>query len=130
MLIKRIVSELIDLFVMLISIAAGAKLSQIVIDRYGRYIPDGALFFFGLFILAIPILLQCLFWRRGKSVGKTYMGLLVVDEETQIVASLSQMVVREIFAKWLSLYIVCIPLFLQKKGIHEVASKTNVISRR
>lgn len=130
MLIKRVVSEFIDLFAMLICVALGALLTYLILGRYGQYIPDGALPIFGLFIIALPILLQCLFWKEGRSIGKTYMGLKVVNEETGRTASLSQMVVREIFSKWLSLYSVCLPLFMQKKGVHEIASKTVVISKR
>jgi len=124
MLTKRIMAEIIDIFVFIISLALALKGIEIIIENIE--LPNKLLYVLGIIALSVPILLQCLFWKLGKSIGKTYVGLLVIDNETQQPANFTHMFIREVFSKWLSLYIVCIPVLFGNKGIHELTSNTTI----
>ncbi|TCK87986.1 RDD family protein [Natranaerovirga hydrolytica] len=129
MLVKRIVSELIDIIIMFAAVV-GVLYGLANLEFLGSFesglLNTLALVSTLIMCIAVPILLQSLFWQEGRSIGKNYVGLVVVDSLTKEKVGFSTMLVREAFSKWLSLWIMCIPIFFGKRGVHENATQTEV----
>ncbi|TCT13838.1 RDD family protein [Natranaerovirga pectinivora] len=129
MLVKRIVAELMDiviLFLLLMGILYGIATIEFLGSFEYSILNTLALFSVVIICVSAPILLQYLFWKEGRSIGKTYVGLVVIDLQTNKPAGFSTMLVRETFSKWISCWVMCIPVFFGKKGVHESATRTEV----
>jgi uncharacterized RDD family membrane protein YckC len=120
------VAELIDIVVLISSWALSLVITTPLLKYYEGNFQYVGVAIVVLAFIAAPILVQYLFWKDGRSIGKVYIGFVVVHEDTQDKVDFSIMLIREAFSKWLSLWIVCIPVFIGKKGIHELATKTEL----
>lgn len=118
---------MIDLFVIIVTMAFAGKSVDLIVAWADIELPGVVLVSLGILILATPILLQSPFWIHGRSIGKTFMGLSVVDETTDEPVGYACMISREVLSKWLSLYIVSMPLIWKHTGIHERVTNTKVI---
>jgi hypothetical protein len=62
----------------------------------------------------------------GSTIGKTMTFCVVVNSQSEKLGYF-EMLLREFFSKIFSCYIVCIPVFFGKPGIHEKATDSHVI---
>ncbi|MCL1996802.1 MAG: RDD family protein [Defluviitaleaceae bacterium] len=76
--------------------------------------------------IAVPSLLQYPFMKVGQTIGKAFFGLHIVS--TNEGRAITPFVVfhREVIAKVMSCYLICIPVLFGKIGPHEVMTETRV----
>jgi len=126
MLIRRIVANIIDLFILISSIALGVYLAAQVADMFEEP-------FFLLtvsmvcIIILVPIGLQSLFWLDSTTIGKMLVFIKVVKNENGENLDYFQMLVRDFFLKILSANLVTLPAFIGKPGIHDIIVDSKVI---
>jgi len=124
MFIRRVVANLIDLFILIFSTALGIYLSSLLSNLFEE------LFFLLIvslvcIIVLIPIAIQSIFWMEGTTIGKMMTFCQVVDENNKKLDYFA-MFTREYLSKVLSCYLVCLPVLAGKPGIHEIVSYSHV----
>lgn len=125
MIVRRIVANIIDLFVLIASIAIGVYLGAMVMDMFEEP-------FFLLtvsvvcIIILVPIALQSLFWLEGTTIGKMFVFIKVVNQETGEKLDYFQMLVRDL-SKILSVNLTTLPVFVGKVAVHDVILNSKVI---
>jgi len=126
MLIRRIVANIIDLFVLIGSIALGVFLGAQVADLF-----EEPFFLLTLstvcIIILVPIGLQSLFWLESTTIGKMMVFIKVVKKENGENLDYFQMLTRDFFLKILSANLVTLPVFLGKPGVHDIIVDSEVI---
>ncbi|MCL1990833.1 MAG: RDD family protein [Defluviitaleaceae bacterium] len=126
MLMRRMVANIIDLIVLIGSLALGVYLAGQVTDLFEEP-------FFLLtvsmvcLIILVPIGLQSLFWLESTTIGKTLVFIKVVRNEDGAHLDYFQMFVRDFLLKILSANLVTLPIFLGKSGIHDIIVDGKVI---
>ena len=125
MLIRRIVANIIDLFVLIGSIALGVFLGAQVADLF-----EEPFFLLTLstvcIIILVPIGLQSLFWLESTTIGKMMVFIKVVRKENGENLDYFQMLTRDFLLKILSANLVTLPVFLGKPGIHDIIVDSEV----
>lgn len=124
MLLRRIVAEIIDIFVLIGGTALGIFLAGQLNGMFEEPFTLLTLSEMCLIVL-IPIALQSLFWLEHTTIGKTMVFCEVVacdDSELNYFA----MFTREYVSKIFSCYLVCMPLFVNKPGLHEIITNSKV----
>jgi len=127
MILRRIIANIIDITVLLASIAGGAYLAA-GLNRLFDETFMVLLISQVCIIILVPILLQSPFWMVSSTIGKTFTFCMVVDEDGKKLGYF-EMLVREFLSKVLSCYLVCLPVFFGKPGIHEKATNSHVIRK-
>lgn len=126
MLIRRIVANVIDLIVLMGSVALGAYLGAQLMDLF-----EEPFFLLTLsvvcIIILVPVALQSLFWLESTTIGKMMVFIKVVNKETGENLDYFQMMVRDFFLKVLSANLVTLPIFVGKAGVHDVILDSKVI---
>jgi len=82
----------------------------------------------GVFVV-VPVLtfaVQYPFMAVGQTIGKALFGLRIVSTNKRRPVSVSVIVQRELFAKVMSCYLLCLPVFYGRVGKHEEATETAV----
>lgn len=126
MLVRRIVANVIDLFVLIASVALGVYFAGLVADMFEEP-------FFLLtvsmvcIIILVPIGLQSLFWLESTTIGKMMVFIKVVNNENGENLDYFQMFVRDFLLKILSANLVTLPVFFGKPGVHEIILDSKVI---
>lgn len=126
MLVRRIIANIIDLFVLIGSIALGVYFAGQVADMFEEP-------FFLLtvsmvcMIILIPIALQSLFWLESTTIGKMMVFIKVVKKEDGENLDYFQMFVRDFLLKILSANLVTLPVFIGKPGVHDVILDSKII---
>jgi len=83
---------------------------------------------FGLVaICSITFILQYPFLRINQTIGKAFMGLRIVSTNDRRPLTMGIIVQREIFAKALTCYFMCLPVLIGKEGQHDVVCETKVV---
>ena len=125
MLIRRLVANFIDLFVLLGGTVGGIYVGGVMNGWF-----EEPFFLLTLsqvcLIILVPILFQTPFWLESKTIGKTMTYLKVVNEKNSENLDYFSMFTREYLAKVLSCYFVCIPLLFGKRGVHEIITYSHV----
>jgi len=62
-----------------------------------------------------------------QTIGKAFFRLKIISTNEQRPLTVSIIVQREIFAKVMSLYLLCLPVLFNKTGKHDEACETGVI---
>ena len=126
MIVRRIIANLIDLIVLIGSLALGVYLAGQVAGLFEEP-------FFLLtvsmicIIILVPIGLQSLFWLDSTTIGKMFVFIKVVSSETEENLSYTHMFVREFLLKILSANIMTLPVFVGKPAIHDIIVESKVI---
>lgn len=126
MLIRRIIATIIDLIVLIGSLALGVYLAGQVADMFEEP-------FFLLtvsmvcLIILVPIGLQSLFWLESTTIGKMMVFIKVVKNEGGENLDYFQMFVRDFLLKILSANLVTLPVFVGKPGVHDVILDSKII---
>ena len=126
MVIRRIVANIIDLIVLIGSIALGIYLAGQVAELF-----EEPFFLLTLsmicIIILVPIGLQSLFWLESTTIGKMMLFMKVVKKEDGENLDYFQMFVRDFLLKILSANLVTLPIFLGRPGIHDIIVDSEVI---
>lgn len=126
MIIRRIVANFIDLFVLIAAIALGTYLAGLVSDLF-----EESFFLLTLsmvcIIILVPIGLQSLFWLESTTIGKSFVFIKVVNRATEEDLDYFQMFTRDFLLKILSANIVTLPVFIGKPGVHDVIVDSKVM---
>lgn len=80
--------------------------------------------------IAAPLALQYPFMRVNQTIGKAFFGLRIVSTNPNRDLTPSIIFQREIFAKVMSVYLMCLPVLAGQEGGHEKATETKVVSTR
>ena len=126
MLVRRIVANIIDLIVLIASIAIGVYLGGQVMDMFEE---PFALLTISMvcIIILVPIALQSLFWLDSTTIGKMLVYIKVVNQETGENLDYFQMMTRDFLLKVLSANLVTLPVFVGKAAVHDVIVNSKVI---
>ena len=123
-LLRRIVAEIIDLFVLIAGTAIGVFLAG---QLNGMFEESFTLLTWSeiCIIVLIPIALQSLFWLEHTTIGKTMVFCEIVSEDQSEVTYWA-MLTREYVSKIFSCYLGCLPILIGKKGLHEIVTNSKV----
>jgi len=128
MIIRRIVANIIDLIVLIGSLALGVYLAGQVAEMF-----EEPFFILTIsmvcIIILVPIGLQSLFWLESTTIGKTMVFIKVVKNENGENLDYFQMFVRDFLLKILSANLVTLPAFIGKPGIHEIIVDSKIINK-
>ena len=126
LLVRRIVANIIDLIVLIASIAIGVYLGGQVMDMFEE---PFALLTISMvcIIILVPIALQSLFWLDSTTIGKMLVYIKVVNQETGENLDYFQMMTRDFLLKVLSANLVTLPVFVGKAAVHDVIVNSKVI---
>ena len=122
------VANVIDLFVLMGSVALGTYLAGLVTDLFEEP-------FFLLtvsmvcLIILVPIGLQSLFWLESTTIGKMMVFLQVVKNEDGEPLDYFQMLMRDFLLKILSANLVTLPVFMARPGIHDIIVDSKVMMK-
>ena len=124
--IKRILANLIDLFVFF-GIIVGFFVFVIPF-----FFPGGEMHIVWagvVFVLVVGLTfgLQYPFLRNNQTLGKAFFRLKIVSTNDQRPLTVGIIVQRELFAKILSCYLMCLPSLVNKLGKHDESCETDVV---
>ena len=126
MIIRRIAANIIDLIVLIGSVAVGVYLGAQLMDMF-----EEPFFLLTLsmvcIIILVPIALQSLFWLDSTTIGKMLLFIKVVNKETGENLDYFQMFTRDFLLKVLSANLVTLPVFVGKASVHDVIVNSKVI---
>ena len=128
-LLKRLIANFVDVFVFV----AIVVLFMVVVLPF--FLVDGDEGVFGLvvaggglvLICGLVFLVQYPFLRINQTIGKAFVGLRIVSTNDRRPLTIQIILQREIFAKVLTCYFMCIPVLFGKEGQHDVACETEVV---
>jgi len=84
----------------------------------------------GCILIFIGVLYFCMqypFMKVNQTIGKAFFGLRIQTTNPSRPMTVSVIVQREIFAKVMSCYSLCIPVLFGSEGKHDEACETEVI---
>jgi len=128
MIIRRLLANLIDIFVFIAAIvAAMLYVLPFLMNLFGMEENNIALAL-GILVLVIAVvcLLQYPFVVNHQTIGKAFFGLRVVTTNISRPLTASIVVQREIFAKVMTCYFMCVPVFFGREGFHEISTETAI----
>ena len=78
-------------------------------------------------VLVANTLLQYPFLVVFQTIGKALFGLKIISTNDRRPLTVGIVVQRELFAKVMTMYLMCLPVLLGKIGQHEIATETKVV---
>jgi uncharacterized RDD family membrane protein YckC len=85
----------------------------------------------GIFVLicifSLVFLLQLPFMLVNQTIGKGLLGLRIVSTNPGRPLTVGIIFQRELFAKAMTCYFMCVPVFFGKQGQHDIACETEVV---
>ena len=126
MLFRRILANVIDLVVLIGSVALGTYLAGLVANLFEEPFFLLTLSMVCLIVL-VPIGLQSLFWLESTTIGKSFAFIKVVNQTTGEDLDYFQMFTRDFLLKILSANFVTLPIFVGKPGVHDVIVDSKVV---
>ncbi|MCL2399382.1 MAG: RDD family protein [Defluviitaleaceae bacterium] len=78
-------------------------------------------------IITLNFAIQYLFLQTHQTIGKAFFGLKIVSTNAQRPLTVSIVLQREILAKAMTCYLMCIPVLFGREGKHDEACETKVI---
>lgn len=124
MILKRLLANFIDVFVFLASVVAHYVFILPFFDAVNEWV------FAAVALVAVIVfntILQYPFLKVNQTIGKAFFRLKVISTNPHRPLSVSIMVQREVFAKAFTCYFMCLPVFFNAKGQHDVACETEVV---
>jgi len=127
--IKRLLANVVDIFVFLAIVTAHFVfiLPFALPDSHqdGISLPIAA----GIMVLVIlfTFVVQSPFLKTHQTIGKAFFRLKIITENDRRPLTISIIIQREVFAKVMSCYSLCIPVLFGRKGRHDIACETNVV---
>ena len=129
MIIRRIVANLIDFIILIMSSAAGvygAALISGMFHETSRALDTLILISQICVIVLIPILIQSLFWIESTTIGKMLVFTEVRNTAGEKLDGYT-MFAREYLSKVLTCYIGCLPIIFRKPAIYETATNSRTV---
>jgi len=128
LLIRRIVANIIDIFVLIASVALGTYLAGQLLDMFEE--PFFLLTISAVcVIILVPIGLQSLFWLESSTIGKTMVFIKVVRNDNGENLDYFQMMIRDFLIKILSANLTTLPAFFGRPATHDVVLDCHVIRK-
>ena len=128
--LKRLMANFVDIFVFLAIVVMFflfiLPYFLLVIGWYGE-ISVSIVLTVLILIVSLNFAVQYPFLRSHQTIGKTFFGLKIISTNEQRLLTLSVILQREIFAKIMTCYIMCLPVLLNKRGKHDEACETDVV---
>lgn len=124
MLIRRILSQILDWMLAILMLAGAFRVTSPILDQYFTKF-NSVLITFILYCIAL-LIISIPFFMNQQTIGKAFFGIKIESEENYKIG-ITLLLFREIGIKLLSLYMVCVPVLLGKKGIHEIMTNTKVV---
>ncbi|MCL2558874.1 MAG: RDD family protein [Turicibacter sp.] len=126
MIIRRIAANVIDLIVLIGSIAVGVYFAGQLADMFEEpfFLLTASM---TAIIILVPIGIQSLFWLESTTLGKTMVFIKVVRNEDGEDLDYFQMFVRDFLLKVLSANLMTLPAFVGRPTIHDVILDSKVI---
>ena len=75
----------------------------------------------------LVFLLQYPFMRINQTIGKAFFGLRIESTNDRRPLTVGIIVQRELFAKALTCYFMCLPVFFGNEGQHDIVCETRVV---
>jgi len=133
-ILRRILANLIDIIVFLAIVVA--FLLFILPNFLPLFLPpieDGSTtdYVVGgvtlVLIVVLTALLQYPFLRVHQTIGKAFFGLRIASTNKRRPLTVSVIVQREVFAKIMTCYLMCLPVLFGREGAHDTACETEVV---
>ncbi|MCL2499354.1 MAG: RDD family protein [Defluviitaleaceae bacterium] len=126
-LIKRLLANLVDIFVFL------AVIVLFFIFVIPFFLPDGeglsiTMAAIVLIVIILTVfLLQWPFMKVNQTIGKAMMGLRIVSVNGERPLTVGIVLQRELFAKVFTCYFMCFPVLFGREGKHDIVCETEVV---
>ncbi|MCL2853211.1 MAG: RDD family protein [Defluviitaleaceae bacterium] len=127
--IARVLAQLVDLFASIAIFVFSYMVVNPVIINFGLGVTVSAAFTL-VFVFILIAIVQYFFMMEGQTLGKAFFGLKMVSTDPQRPLDTTILFQREVFLKFFSCYLICIPVLFGRQGGHEVATDTSVVWRR
>jgi uncharacterized RDD family membrane protein YckC len=130
--LKRFLANIIDISVFFgIIVMTYQVIFPSVINVAGSDSEGSVLIAAGLlvFVIALTSALQYPFLKIHQTIGKAFFGLKIISTNDMRPLTVSIIVQRELFAKIMSAYLMCLPVFFGKTGKHDEAAETEVVPK-
>jgi len=82
---------------------------------------------FLVLLCVVTFLLQFAFMQQHQTIGKAFLSLRIISTNDRRPLTTSIIFQREIFAKVLTCYFMCVPVLIGKTGQHDIACETDVV---
>lgn len=132
MLIKRLLANIIDMIIFFaLVILFFLYVVPPFIEWQGTYELSTLWAFVSVVIVVMAYVgLQYPFMQNHQTLGKAFFGLYITSTNDSRPLSISIIVQREFFAKIMTAYLMCLPVFIGKEGKHDHACQTKIVSKR
>ena len=125
MVIARILATLVDLVLGIAMLVFAVMVIQPALVSLGLETTFSASVVL-LLVAAVYGGLQYFFMRSGQTIGKAFFGLVIVSTDKSRPIDVSIIFQREVFLKFFTVYLMCIPVLWNKPGAHEVSTHTKI----
>ncbi|MCL2376810.1 MAG: RDD family protein [Defluviitaleaceae bacterium] len=127
LIIRRLLANVVDVAVFFLTLVGSMTIFMPFMERQaGNPMLAAAATF--VVVVAVPLALQYPFVRVNQTIGKAFFGLRIVSTNPIRDVTPSIIFQREVFAKVMSVYLMCLPVLWGQEGGHEKATETKVIS--
>jgi uncharacterized RDD family membrane protein YckC len=126
-IIKRLLANIVDIFVFV----AAVVLFFLFVIPY--IVPDGGELSTAMAVITLVVIVALVFLAQwpfmavNQTIGKAMMGLRIISTNGERPLSVSIILQRELFAKVLTCYFMCLPVLFGREGKHDVACETEVV---
>ena len=69
---------------------------------------------------------QYVFMKSNQTIGKAFFGLVIVSTDPDRPVDVSIIFQREVFLKFFTMGLICIPVLWNKSGGHEISTSTKI----
>jgi len=124
--VMRFLAQLIDIVLYFVILVASYILLLPIVQRF---VPSNTYAPISVFIITLLLyfLLQYPFYKNKQTIGKGFFGLHIKFNRDAHENPFISVFIREVFIKLMSLYMLCLPVFFGKEGLHEKATSTEII---
>ena len=125
--VKRLLANIVDIFLFI------ATIVFFFIFIIPRFVPQGEglntpmAIIILLLICGLNFIAQYPFMVVNQTIGKAMMGLRIMSTNVERPLSVGIILQRELFAKVLTCYFMCLPVFFGRTGKHDEVCETEVV---
>ena len=132
---RRLVANVIDVLLFIVIIVAMFMLIVPSIQQFAGFyelagveeLPPALAAAILVLIAGVYFGLQYPFLTNFQTIGKAFCGLRVISTNDERPLTFGIILQRELFAKVMSVYLMCIPVLFGREGKHDEACETKVV---
>jgi uncharacterized RDD family membrane protein YckC len=124
--IKRLLANMVDIITFFALLVAAFLYALPFIAEYIENTTVSAVIVLVLVVI-VTAGIQAPFLLVHQTLGKAFFGLRVVSANRERPITPGIVVQRELFAKVATGYLLCLPVFVGKKGGHDIVTETEVV---